>query len=79
MIEEINHVSIIVNGGFTAWSAYSACSKTCGGGKKVTTRTCTKPKPMHGGKTCDGLYTYEKTCNTHSCPGTSNLLLINIF
>ena len=38
-----------INGG---WSAWSACSQTCGVG--VQTRTCTAPAPANGGATCSG-------------------------
>ena len=47
-----------VDGG---WSAWSECSKKCGKGK--ITRTCTNPKPAHGGKDCsDHSWDY---CNTN--------------
>ena len=51
-----------VNGG---WSAYGACSATCGGG--IQTRTCSNPAPKYGGRACVGAAT--KSCNTAPCPG----------
>ena len=51
-----------VHGGF---SAFGACSKTCGGG--IRTRTCTNPAPKHGGRGCNG-HTQE-ACNTQACQG----------
>ena len=51
-----------VNGGF---SAFGACSKTCGGGIRI--RTCTNPAPKHGGRGCNG-HTQE-ACNTQACQG----------
>ena len=53
-----------VNGGF---SAFSACSKTCGGGTRI--RTCTNPEPRNGGKGCVG--ESQETCNTKACKGTN--------
>ena len=50
-----------VNGGY---SAYSACSVSCGGG--IQRRTCSNPYPRHGGATCIGAAT--KACNTEACP-----------
>ena len=51
-----------VHGGFTA---FSACSKTCGGGTR--TRTCTNPEPRNGGMGCSGHS--RQTCNTQACDG----------
>ena len=52
-----------VDGGF---SAFSPCSKTCGGGTRI--RTCTNPEPRNGGKGCVGKS--QETCNTQACHGT---------
>ena len=52
-----------VHGGF---SAFSACSKTCGGGTRI--RTCTNPEPRNGGRACVG--ESQQTCNTKACEGT---------
>ena len=59
----------IVNGGYSSWSSYSKCSKTCGGGVKTRFRYCRNPYPRYGGKSCSRLGPSSKTarCNTHTC------------
>merc|ERR1719186_1528051 len=61
-----------VNGGYTAWSAYGACGTTCGDGIETRSRTCTNPKPQHGGLTCEeqklGPATENNDCNLRPCP-----------
>ena len=49
-----------VDGG---WSAFGACSESCGGGTQ--TRTCTNPAPANGGDNCSGSAT--QSCNTGAC------------
>jgi len=56
-----------VNGGWSAWSGYGACSKSCGGGMKTRTRTCTSPAPSCGGAKCAGDADQESSCNTQCC------------
>lgn len=41
-----------VNGGYGEWSAWSACSVTCGSGQRTRSRECNKPVPQFGGKNC---------------------------
>ena len=53
-----------VHGGF---SAFSGCSKTCGGGTRI--RTCTNPEPRNGGRGCVG--ESQETCNTKACEGAN--------
>ncbi|XP_046575468.1 hemicentin-1-like isoform X3 [Haliotis rubra] len=57
---------------YSAWTVYSTCTATCGGGSQFRTRdrTCTNPAPAHGGRDCDGdtRDRSERDCNTHPCP-----------
>jgi uncharacterized protein (TIGR02145 family) len=46
-----------------AYSIWSNCSVSCGGGTQ--TRTCTNPAPANGGAACVGSNT--QVCNTQSC------------
>ncbi len=50
-----------VNGG---WSAWGACSVTCGGGTQ--TRACNSPTPANGGANCVGAT--SQACNPQACP-----------
>ncbi|XP_035740718.1 semaphorin-5A-like isoform X1 [Vespa mandarinia] len=43
-----------VHGGWTTWSAWSACSQTCGFAMKTRRRSCTNPSPAFGGRVCVG-------------------------
>merc|ERR1712168_154967 len=56
-----------VDGGWSAFSGWGTCSKKCGGGTQKRTRTCTNPKPAHGGKNCVGKAVETKKCNTKAC------------
>jgi len=56
-----------VNGGFTQWSEFSACSTTCGRGEQTSTRTCTNPPPSGGGRGCGKVTTRKKKCNLEPC------------
>lgn len=55
--------------GWTDWSWWKTCSKSCGGGKKSRYRKCNNPPPLSGGRNCSGNYSQEEECNTHDCPG----------
>ena len=57
-----------VNGGWSAWGEFSACSTTCGGGRRTRMRTCSSPAPANGGNTCDGSSSESQPCNTNGCP-----------
>lgn len=48
-----------------AWSRWSRCTKTCGGGSRYRTRTC------YGRSPCYGLNYQSVTCNTQQCPVSS--------
>eukprot|EP00121_Abeoforma_whisleri_P015434 Awhi_evm1s14222 len=56
-----------VDGGWTQWTPYSPCSKTCGGGQQTSSRTCTNPTPSNGGADCIGQGSKTQDCNTQGC------------
>merc|ERR1719309_1791426 len=57
-----------VHGGYSQWSKWTTCSKTCGSGKRARSRQCDNPKPQHGGNGCAGEPFQEEFCNQHNCP-----------
>ena len=56
-----------VNGGWTDYGSYSACSHPCGGGNKTRHRGCTNPPPAYGGSNCSGSSVQSMICNTRDC------------
>ena len=62
-------VSIIVavDGMFFAWSGWSQCSTSCGGGQQKRTRSCNNPSPSKCGKNCVGDTEEVVPCNTQPC------------
>jgi len=63
-----------IDGGYTDWTPYSKCTKTCGGGLQYKSRCCVNPAPAFGGKPC--ILTGEpvdiKSCGTDACPINGN-------
>ncbi|XP_075442138.1 A disintegrin and metalloproteinase with thrombospondin motifs 16 isoform X1 [Ascaphus truei] len=59
------------DGQWSEWSAWSPCSRTCGGGVLYKERHCNNPRPSHGGKFCEGSSRSFKLCNSQSCPKNS--------
>uniref|UniRef100_A0A1I8IDX3 TSP1_spondin domain-containing protein n=1 Tax=Macrostomum lignano TaxID=282301 RepID=A0A1I8IDX3_9PLAT len=55
-----------VHGYYKDWSAWSACTKTCGGGNRNRTRECVPPK--FGGLDCSGGGSQTEACMTQACP-----------
>ena len=58
-----------VDGGWTTWTDWSDCTKSCGGGEQEKTRTCTNPAPAGAGAACDGDAKETQACNTDECTG----------
>ncbi|KAG8552055.1 hypothetical protein GDO81_004395 [Engystomops pustulosus] len=57
------------DGGWSSWSRFGSCSRTCGGGVRSRGRQCNNPTPAYGGRDCPGA-TYEyQMCNTEDCRG----------
>ena len=63
--------SFKVNGNYGTWSLWSECDKTCGGGQRLRSRSCSSPKPQFGGSDCMKLGPYHETeiCSLNDCPG----------
>ncbi len=56
-----------IDGGWSAWGGWSACSASCGGGRRSRSRTCTAPASDCGGSPCVGSSSEEETCNSQPC------------
>ena len=55
---------------WTEWSEWTACSVTCGGGKRSKSRECVLPDGARSsGLFCEGSDFMEEKCNTDKCPG----------
>ncbi|OQR78231.1 semaphorin-5A-like [Tropilaelaps mercedesae] len=69
------------HGGWTDWSAWSACSSPCGPGYQHRTRSCTNPRPLFGGRNCIGQSREERGCPSnpicHPSGGQAQPLAIN--
>ena len=76
---ELCFFSSVVNGKYSSWSPWSACSSTCGLGQKKRSRTCNNPSPAFGGLDCSRYGAYEQAmdCFVADCPGGSVLQLFN--
>ena len=65
-------ITFLVPGGYSQWSGWSVCSKTCDAGEKKRNRTCNNPLPANGGATCldQGFGDSEESvpCNETPCP-----------
>ncbi|XP_041850705.1 A disintegrin and metalloproteinase with thrombospondin motifs 18 isoform X3 [Melanotaenia boesemani] len=57
-----------IHGQWSAWSQWSDCSRTCGGGVMYRERSCTSPRPQNNGKFCSGSSRLNQLCNTRLCP-----------
>ncbi|XP_022798270.1 A disintegrin and metalloproteinase with thrombospondin motifs 12-like isoform X2 [Stylophora pistillata] len=61
----VDNGSPIIDGGWSEWSNYTACSQTCRGGIRHRERTCTNPPPKNGGADCEGPTRSWETCNNN--------------
>ena len=67
----LKYFYILVDGGYTKWSDFNACSATCGAGIQMRQRNCTNPAPKYDGRDCLRLGSSKETKNCHDiyCPG----------
>ena len=59
------------HGGWTEWSAWSACSTSCGTGAQTRYRRCGNPSPAFGGNECIGP-DYDRQICKNNCSGNDN-------
>ncbi|XP_052086649.1 slit homolog 2 protein-like [Mytilus californianus] len=59
-----------VHGNWTDFGPWGVCSKTCGLGEQLKTRTCTNPSPAFGGDKCQGSNQMTGSCEIQKCPDT---------
>ncbi|XP_017565799.2 A disintegrin and metalloproteinase with thrombospondin motifs 16 isoform X1 [Pygocentrus nattereri] len=57
-----------VHGQWSSWSSWSSCSRTCESGVTYRERHCNSPRPVYGGRFCEGPSRSYKLCNTENCP-----------
>ncbi|XP_043555476.1 hemicentin-1 [Chiloscyllium plagiosum] len=57
-----------VDGKWTSWVSWTACSVSCGGGTRQRARTCSDPVPQYGGHYCEGSDVQIDFCNSDPCP-----------
>ncbi|KAM6942660.1 A disintegrin and metalloproteinase with thrombospondin motifs 18 [Xenentodon cancila] len=62
-----DHGPRAVHGQWSAWSQWSDCSRTCGGGVMYRERSCSSPRPQNNGKFCPGSSRLNQLCNTQPC------------
>lgn len=69
---EINACNI--DGGWSEWTDFSACSTTCERGIQVRYRYCNYPTPTHNGRGCEGHHYETRYCLNAACeiPTTSS-------
>nr|XP_047125232.1 coadhesin-like isoform X2 [Hydra vulgaris] len=66
-----------VNGQWSFWSSWSACSQPCNGGVKSKFRSCSNPTPKYGGLNCNGKSKKFYKCNLQKCQSKNVNLAIN--
>ncbi|XP_054707087.1 semaphorin-5A-like [Uloborus diversus] len=57
-----------VDGHWSEWSTWEACSAPCGGGVQFRRRRCNSPPPGQGGRECLGCSQDFRFCNDQPCP-----------
>ncbi|KAJ3646138.1 hypothetical protein Zmor_023740 [Zophobas morio] len=56
------------DGGWSNWSPWGPCSRSCGTGVQFRTRKCNNPTPSNGGNVCEGISEKWRICNNQTCP-----------
>ncbi|CAH3171117.1 unnamed protein product [Porites lobata] len=59
---------IPIHGGYSQWSYWGRCSRSCEGGLQYRHRYCNNPRPRNDGRDCSGNAREGRRCNTYRCP-----------
>ncbi|XP_069681082.1 uncharacterized protein gogo [Periplaneta americana] len=54
------------SGGWGAWSPWTQCTSSCGGGTRSRYRFCDSPPPRYGAKFCEGASLETEPCGTEA-------------
>ncbi|XP_063583697.1 A disintegrin and metalloproteinase with thrombospondin motifs 14 isoform X1 [Pongo abelii] len=57
------------DGGWSSWTKFGSCSRSCGAGVRSRSRSCNNPSPAYGGRPCLGPMFEYQVCNSEECPG----------
>lgn len=68
--QDCNNGPCPVDGGFSDWDEWDACTAECGGGDQTRLRRCDNPAPEFGGLDCVGDLSECQRCNLDPCPST---------
>ena len=68
-----------MHGEWSEWSPWLLCNQTCNGGVQVRFRNCTNPKPLFGGKECEGGKSEAQPCSFRKCKSKISSFLFSIF
>lgn len=52
-----------IHGGWSDWTSWTQCSRSCGAGVTISERHCDHPVPASGGNYCVGERRRYKICN----------------
>lgn len=61
------HLAVL--GSWSDWTEWTLCSAICGVGFRWRMRTCSRPSPQDGGRSCTGSSHEWMTCNVGECEG----------
>ncbi|CAH1800919.1 unnamed protein product [Owenia fusiformis] len=64
-----------VNGSWSAWSFWSACSKLCDDGTQLRHRSCDWPETANDGAPCKGPTLEQRSCKQQPCAECSTLIV----
>ena len=77
----LNFIPIIcltVNGGWSLWGSWGACSVSCAAGTHQRVRPCSNPAPAYGGLGCTGDGSSSGSCDEGPCPSKCCIIVIMI-